>query len=259
MTTVIAFANRKGGVGKTTTAVTVATWLAAHDKTCVLVDFDAQGHCAAYLGLEPADSVFSVLVSGAKPAAELARWNSHGKLSVLRGARETATAKTLLAVKGLPPNKALRNLFDPLRALGPDYILIDTSPTEDALSGAILYNADFVLCPVELEFLALDGLRQLAASIQEVREEYRASVRLLGVVPQMFEARSGEHSRNLALLAQVYGGLVYPPISKATVMRESVSFGRPIWESAPTSRVASEYETMIRRMLKDTGATHDER
>jgi chromosome partitioning protein len=257
MTITIAIANRKGGVGKTTTAVTVATYLAAHGRHVVLVDFDAQGHCAAYLGLEPADSVFNVLVSGAKPAGELAAWNSHGNLRVLRGARATADAKTLLAVKGLPPSKALRSLFDPLRALAPDYILVDTSPTEDNLSAAILFNCDFVLCPVECEFLALDGLRQLSTSIQELRDEYRARVRLLGVVPQMLEARSGEHSRNLALLAEVYGGLVYPPISKATVMRESVTVGRPIWESAPASKVAGEYETMIQRMLKDTGADHD--
>lgn len=257
MTTVIAIANRKGGVGKTTTAVTVATWLAAHDRRVILLDLDAQGHCAAYLGMDPADSVFQVLVGGAKPAAELAAWNSHGKLQVLRGARTTADAKTLLAIKGLPPNKALRSLFDPLRAIGPDYILVDTSPTEDNLSAAILFNCDFVLCPTSCEFLGLDGLRQLSVSIVELRNEYHAQVRLLGIVPQMFEARSGEHSRNLALLADVYAGLVYPPISKATVMRESVTLGRPIWESAPASKVAGEYEVMIHRLLKDTGVADD--
>jgi chromosome partitioning protein len=251
MTTTIAVANRKGGVAKTTTAVTIATWLAAHERHVVLLDLDAQGHAATYLGMEPTGSVFRVLVGGGSTLKELAPWNEHGRLSVLRGDRTTADAKTLITVKGLPLHKSLRPLFEPLKQPGVDYIIVDCAPAEDPTSMAILFNADYVLCPVELEYLALDGLRQLAANIAELRADHHAKTTLLGIVPQMFETRSNEHNRHLKLLAETYGELVYPPIGKATVMRETVTAAQPIWSYAPGSPVAEQYRTLIKRLLKD--------
>ena len=260
MTTTIAIANRKGGVGKTTTAVTVATWLARHGRRVILVDLDAQGHVATYLGLPPAPSVFRVLVGGSDVAGELAPWGEDGSLAILRGDRSTADAKTLIAVKGLPPAKSLKSLFEPLRAMKPDYILCDTQPAEDPVSIAILLNADFALAPVECEYLALDGLRQLAANIAELKDDHHAKTRLLGVVPQMFESRSREHNQHLKLLADTYGRLVYPPIGKRSVLRESVTAGQPIWDYAPNSKAADDYLVMIERLVKDVeGRGHDKK
>ncbi len=253
MATIISISNRKGGVGKTTTATTLATWLAQHGRRVALVDLDPQGHAAAYLGLDPASSVFKVLVTGADVAGELAPWREDGRLCLLRGDSSTGDARTLLTVKGASPAQALRPLFDPLRKAGFDFVIVDTAPAEDL---ATLFNADHVLSVVQCEYGALDGLRQLSENITRLREDLKAKTRLIGIVPMMFDG-SNEHTKYLGLLADTYGRMVYPPVHKRTVLREAVSAGQPIWEYAPTSPAAQEFETMIRRLLKDLGGnTH---
>ncbi|MBN1813977.1 MAG: ParA family protein [Anaerolineae bacterium] len=254
----IAIANRKGGVGKTTTAVTIATWLATHGRRVVVVDLDAQAHVAASLGLEPANSVFNVLVNKADVLKEMVAWRGSSNLGVLRSNGSTADAKAVLVSRGLSPAKALSPIFGPLRWTQADYVLIDSAPGEDVASMAILYNADYVLAPTLCEYLSLDGLRQLAQSITEMQTDYDAKISLLGVVPQMFDAHTREHAENLALLAETFGRRVYPPVSKATVVREATARGLTIWEHAPTSPVAKQYEVLIERLLKDLGGEHGE-
>jgi len=254
MTITIAIANRKGGVAKTTTAVSLSTWLAGHGRRVVLVDLDAQAHCAQALGMEPAGGVFRVLVNGADVAGELATWGGGDRLSILRGDRSTSDAKAVLNAKGLPPSKALAALFKPLREMSAlDYIIVDSAPGEDVASKSMLFFSDYCLIPTLCEFLALDGLRQIAESLTEVQEDWHAKVTLLGVLPTLFDGRTAEHNRLLQRLADVYGRRVYPPVSRATAMREAQARGVPIWTYAPESKPALEYEAVAKRMLRDLG------
>jgi chromosome partitioning protein len=248
----IAIANRKGGVGKTTTAVTIAAWLATHGRRVVILDMDAQAHVAASLGMEPANSIAQVVISGANVVKELARWNDTD-LMVLRGNGSTADAKAVLSARGHPPSKALRSIFKPLQQTQADYIIVDCAPGEDVTSQAILCNSDYVLAPTLCEFLALDGLKQLTHNIGEMQDDYGVKVALVGVVPQLFDSRTNEHNENLKLLAETFGRRVYPPISKATVIREATARGLTIWQYAPQSPVAQQYEALIKRLLTDVG------
>jgi chromosome partitioning protein len=249
----IAIANNKGGTGKTTTAVTLATGLAARDYRVLLVDTDAQGHVALYLGLEPADDVFRLLIAEL-PIAECivyANGHAHGsrRLAVVRSGEKTTVAKTVLGAQRAPVDVLARAL-DPLRdAL--DFCLVDAAPSIDPLGLATLYVADYVLVPAKCETLSLDGIRRIAAAILDLHQTYKASTRLLGVLPTMVRAQTLEHRINLRAMAEAYGRLVYPPIPQATAVAESTAYQEPLWTYAPDHPATAAYQRVLERMLDD--------
>jgi chromosome partitioning protein len=245
----IAIANNKGGTGKTTTAVTLATGLAGRGHRVLLVDTDAQGHVALYLGLPPADDVFRLLIAELPIADCIAYANGHNRLAVVRSGEKTTVAKTVLGAQRAPVD-VLARCLDPLRG-EVDFCLVDAAPSVDPLGLATLYVADYVLVPAKCETLSLDGIRRISSTILDLHQTYKAATRLLGVLPTMYRKQTREHRHNLREMAEAYGKLVYPPIPESIVVSESTAYQEPLWMYAPRHPATAAYKRVLERMLSD--------
>ena len=253
----IAIANQKGGVGKTTTAVTIATGLARLGYKVVLIDTDAQGHCALYLGLDKANALFNLLVAENHITSCITYANHERRLAVLRSSNKTTIAKTLFSAQRLPVD-FLAHALEPLQDAA-DYCIIDTAPGVDPLSLATLYASDLVLIPTLCETLSLDGIKSIIATIADLRDTYDATTSLLGIIPVKYRATTNEHRTNLALLAKTYyrqghhkkQSLIYPQIPLATVVAESTAYQLPLWDYAPQAAATDGYRRVVERILAD--------
>jgi chromosome partitioning protein len=245
-----AIANHKGGVCKTTTAIVLAQGLAGLDYKVLVVDTDAQGHVAEYIGMPAADHLFDLIIAN-RPIAECVTYaNSGHNLAVIRSSQKTAAAKVTLAALHTPID-ALHTKLQPLRP-HIDICIVDTAPSLDALGLGTLYAADYVLVPALCERLALHGVRQVIATIKTVRDTYGAKTQLLGIIPTKFRARTKEHHIHLADLVQVYKALIYPVVPIATAVPEAVSCGIPLWDYDPRGKATKAYRQILQRMLRDT-------
>lgn len=249
MTTHIAIANQKGGVGKTTTAVTIATGLARLGYKVVLVDTDAQGHCALYLGLDRADDLHALLIKEWSITQCITYANHDRRLAVVRSSAKTVLAKTVLSAQ-LAPVDILMRALEPIQDHA-DFCVIDTAPSVDPLGLATLYASDFVLIPTLCETLSLDGIRSVIATIADLRNTYDAKTVLLGIIPTKYRKTTKEHHTNLTALATAYGRLVYPPIPLATTVAESTAYQLPLWDYAPRAAATLAYQRVVERVLAD--------
>lgn len=207
MTLTIAVVNEKGGVGKTTTAITVAAGLARRGRTVALVDSDPQGHVAKYLGLAEESGLFNLLVND-QPISGILRpvpresWadplSDNGQLVILPGNHRTTSAGHLLTAEQAPVN-ILRDRLAPLR--GADVIIMDTSPTVTLLVAMIYVAADLILIPTQPELGSVHGVSRAVARMKTANDR-GAAVRLLGVLPVMMR-RTAEHSANIGELVRM--------------------------------------------------------
>ena len=248
MTYSIAIANQKGGVGKTTTAVSLAHGLALRDRRVLLVDFDPQGHCATALAINPEPGVFNALIN---PRSEIHQWvrdTTRAGLDLLPGDRSTATAQIVINAEN-QPIALIHLLFMPL-AKDYDYIIFDTAPSVGGIQERAIYAADVVLIPTATEFLSLDGLAQMMELLAILKANWHWSGKLLGILPTFYDEQTRESHKSLADLQADFGDSILKPIHRATVLRECAAEGRTIFEMAPASRAACEYEELSREILK---------
>ena len=245
--TVIAIANQKGGVGKTTSTVTIGHALAYKGYEVLLVDLDSQGHCATYLGLPPESKVYDLLAMNSPPAQCIVS-TGRPHLHLVPSDDRTAEAKVVLAGRAFR-EEAVRDVLLILNA-DYDFILIDTPPSLDLLHQAALVAASYVLIPTATEFLAVHGVGRIIQSIEMYnRRGYVTNV--LGVIPTFYDGRTLESQKSLEELQNAFGELLYPLIHRATVLRESPGYAKTIWEYAPNERAAQEYGSIVGRLLKD--------
>lgn len=245
---IIAIANQKGGVGKTTTAVTLAHGLALRGRRVLLVDLDPQGQCATFLGLRQESGVFDLLVGG-RPLADVARSadvNDHRRqgLGLVPGDKRTATAQIVMTAEGYD----LDALAGALGGTPADYILFDTSPSVGTLQEMALYAADWLIAPVATDYPAAEGLAGVLETLQAV-ERRGGSCRLLAVLPTMHDDVTRESAAALEQLQARLGDVVMSPIHRATVLRECAAEGLTIWEKAAKSRAGEEYAALVWRVL----------
>jgi chromosome partitioning protein len=232
---IIACANQKGGVAKTTTVVTLGHGLAMRGYQVLLVDLDPQGHVAISLGLKKAPGVLRLLSYGEHLNRVIT--NARENLDVVPSDKSTERAKR--DIISMDYREAV--LSDALAA-GTKYaaILLDTAPSLDVLHVSALQAADWLLIPTKLDAMALDGVNEVLKSAAEVNR-HGGRIRDYRVLPTFYERVTRETLHQLQRVVEVFGAKVLPPIPSDTRVREAPSYGKTIFEYVPNSPALSGY------------------
>ena len=251
MSRVIAIANQKGGVGKTTTAINLGASLAVAEKRTLVIDIDPQGNATSGLGIqrrEGAPTIYEVLVEG-KPMGEAILPEIHFPcLDVVPSTRDLVGAEIELVGVG-SRELVLRRALASIRERY-DYVLVDCPPSLGLLTLNTLIAADSVLIPIQCEFYALEGLSQLLNTVRLVQRGLNPSLEIEGVLLTMYDRRLNL-SRQVADEAREYfGGRVYrTTIPRNVRLAEAPSFGKPIVQYDVLSAGAQSYLSLAREVL----------
>lgn len=250
---IIALANQKGGVGKTTLTIHLAAWLAERNRRVIVVDGDPQGNATSWLldGDISDPGLFRLLVQKHKLGEVIRSVNDRWKgIGLLPGNDETGDAMLFLSVTSKPFDTVARSL----RPLGKvaDYVLVDTPPSKAAGFRELLFAADWTLVPTQLERLSMEGVRFMAHTCLELQKREGRGPRLLGIVPNMVR-QTREHLTQLAELVKAFGPTVWPPVPQTIRIPEACAYGLTMFSSAPEEKATKAMGLVARRLLENTG------
>lgn len=239
---VLAIVNQKGGVGKTTTAVTLAHGFALSGKRVLLIDLDSQGNVADCLGLPEGGDLYDLLSPKKESDPELLIQNAaldSGRpgLEVIRSDKTTATLKQMLAGDDF---KVYR-LHDALDYSTYDMVIMDCAPSVDLLQTAAIVAAYYVMVPTRLDQLAMKGVRDVLKSMRTIESRIRREIRLAGILPTFYDRVTSESYEQLKHLAKAFGKHVLPPIPLDTQCRVASRHGKTLWEFCQDGRALKGY------------------
>jgi chromosome partitioning protein len=252
MRRVIAIANQKGGVGKTTTAVNLATSLAATRRRVLLIDLDPQGNATMGSGLDKSElarSSCEVLLGECELAEALVRVDP-ADFALLPANQDLVAAEVRLLALPIGRETKLRHALEPKRGEF-DVIFIDCPPALNMLTINALVAADSVLIPMQCEYYALEGLSALLTTVEQIREAANPQLTVEGVLRTMFDARNNLANEVSAQLIQHFGDKVFRTVIPRNIrLAEAPSFGRPVLFHDKESRGALAYLALAGEMIR---------
>lgn len=238
---IVAIANQKGGVGKTTTAINLGAALAQAGHPTVLVDLDAQGNASTGLGIEADQRVKTTfdLLAGSEDLEDVAIDTDVPNLRIVPATSDLSSAEIELSQVA----DRVRLLRKKLRKTVPGtIILIDCPPALGLLTVNAMVAADSVLVPLQAEFLALEGLSQLLTTVRQVRQTANPDLRVNGVLLTMADARTTLSQQVEADARATLGDLVYPTVIPRNVrVSEAPSHAQPVLNYDPSSKGSAAY------------------
>jgi chromosome partitioning protein len=250
MTHIVAIANQKGGVGKTTTAINVSSSVAAAEKRALVIDMDPQANLTSGLGVDVSvnqGTIYNGLIEGV-PIDELIAETELAGLKVVPSERNLTGAEIELVDQPRREYR-LRELLAPVRGAF-DFIFIDCPPSLGLLTVNALVAADTVLVPLQCEFFALQGVSELMSTVNKVRGGFNPSLRIEGIVFTMVDERTNLTTQVMQDVRQNFPGAVFNSIIPRNVrLAEAPSFGKPILLYDVRSKGASAYLSLTREIL----------
>jgi chromosome partitioning protein len=255
MTKIYALANQKGGVGKTTTAVNLAAYLAAIGRRVLVIDTDPQANATSSLGVDKnqiTPSLYEALIEDV-PFEDVIVSTHRSRLDLAPAAPRLAGAEVEM-VPLLAREHLLRKRFQPVVPRY-EYILIDSPPSLGLLTvNALTAAADGVIIPVQCEYLAMEGLGDLLSTVRLVRENLNPGLCIRGLVMTMYDVRTNLAQQVVEEVRRHFADQVFETIIPRSVrLSEAPSYGEPILKYAPRSPGALAYAALTRELLLGDG------
>ncbi len=240
---IISFANQKGGVGKTTSAVNIAASLGILGYKTLLVDLDPQGNATSGVGIAKKGLKYTIkdILAGDITAKEAILETAYDKLWLIPSNITLAGAEFDLFQEEEDPQNVMKNAFDPIKDEF-DYIIIDCPPSLGMLTVNSLTASDGVVIPMQCEFYALEGLSQLMITISKIKTHYNNTLNVTGILITMYTNRLLLTQQVKSELKKHYAGKLFEnPISRGVKLSEAPGFGKPVYYHDKHSKGANEY------------------
>ncbi|MFD1124626.1 ParA family protein [Lentilactobacillus raoultii] len=254
MSYVIALANQKGGVGKTTTAVNLGAGMASLGKKVLLVDADAQGNATSGVGIAKSEinkEIYDVLVNE-EPMQEAIVHTAHKGLDIVPATIQLSGAEIELTPQ-MARETRLKAALDVVKDQY-DYVLIDCPPSLGLITINAFTASDSILIPVQSEYYALEGLSQLLNTVQLVRKHFNPDLKIEGVLLTMFDARTNLGVQVNQEVRKYFKNDVYKTVIPRNVrLSEAPSYGLPIMDYDPKSKGAEKYMKLAKEVLANHG------
>ena len=248
MARVLALANQKGGVAKTTSTVNLAAALAEKGRRVLIVDLDPQSNLTMSQGFDPEkleESMFDVLVQR-MPIEQIIK---HAEVDIAVASIELAGAELALASM-IGRERALEKALLPVQG-DYDEILIDTPPSLGLITVNALTASDGVIVPVQCEYLSLRGLVQLEHTLTAIRENLNPRVKIIGILPTMYDARSLHVREAVEILEENFGELVFRTRIRKTIRyAEAPVKGQSVLRYEPKGQAAEAYRSLAEEVLQ---------
>lgn len=248
---VIAIANQKGGVGKTTTSISLAGALSSLGKKVLLVDFDPQGNASRGVGVDVASlkhSIVDVLLQSLS-IEKIIRYTAMKSMSILPSSLQLANIEGHLMSLGEDAFYQLKNVLEPIKKKY-DYILIDCPPSLGYLSMSALTTCDSVIIPVQCEYFAMEAVAQVLATINHVQKEMNPELKIEGFLLTMYDSRTRLGTEVSTEIRGLFKeNTFYTQIPRNISLAEASARGIPISLYRPTSSGAEAYLQLAKEVL----------